>query len=261
MCSQKKTFTILWDTLSPTPPTWQPDRLTDLAEPVQRYLKHAIAEPLLSSATVEPPLASAVRLKMHGEIKLKGWQPFQAQQVICWQQGMIWQATVWMKGVPICGWDQLVKGEGAMQWKLLGLFPIMTASGSDITRSAVGRMQGEYVWLPSAFLHRDVKWNPPTDDPNNTHISTDLTLLSETTHLDLRIGQSGQLQDACFNRWGDPGELNPHYEKFGVVVEEERMFSGYTIPSQIRAGWYFGSSRFESKGEFFRATIDQAIYQ
>ncbi|MGB7084987.1 MAG: DUF6544 family protein [Phormidesmis sp.] len=249
MAGQKVSLSALWQSAPQGSQTFQLGSIAELCEPTRRYLTHAIAP--------FTPLAHAVRLKMHGEIKLKGWQPFQAQQVICWQQGMLWQATVWMKGLPIFGWDRLVNGEGAMQWKLLGLFPVMKASGSDITRSAVGRMQGEYVWLPSAFLHSAVHWSTP----NDAHACTDFTLLNETTHLELTIAQSGQLQEACFKRWGNPDDRTPHYENFGIYVEDERTFSGYTIPTRIRAGWYFGSSRFESEGEFFRATVDQAVYR
>jgi hypothetical protein len=48
---------------------------------------------------------------------------------------------------------------------------------------------------------------------------------------------------------------------FGGILEEEGTFCGYTIPTRLRIGWYFGSERFESEGEFFRATIDDAIYR
>jgi hypothetical protein len=37
--------------------------------------------------------------------------------------------------------------------------------------------------------------------------------------------------------------------------------SCYTIPTRVRVGWYFGTSRFESEGEFFRATIEDAIFR
>lgn len=33
-------------------------------------------------------------------------------------------------------------------------------------------------------------------------------------------------------------------------------FDGLTIPTEYRVGWYFGSDRFESEGEFFRCTLD-----
>ena len=224
---------------------------------VKRYFEHAI--------TAETKLATAVRLKMHGEIKLKGWYNFQAEQVICAHQGMVWQATVWMNGLPIFGWDRLIAGNGAMQWKLLGLLPVVKSKGPDVTRSAVGRMQGEYVWLPSALLSSSVRWQASDD----THACAELTLLEETTRLNLTLSSSGGVQAAYFQRWGDPEESTPHYENFGVLVEEEKAFGGYTIPTRIRAGWYFDNAaqagkpgpRFVEKGEFFRATIDRAIYR
>jgi len=63
---------------------------------------------------------------------------------------MIWSATVRMHAMPIGGFDRLVDDEGAMRWKLFGIIPIVTASGPDITRSAMGRVVAESVWLPSA---------------------------------------------------------------------------------------------------------------
>ncbi|WP_408648826.1 DUF6920 family protein [Tumidithrix elongata] len=54
---------------------FRPDEFSDRLETVRRYLEHAIAP--------ETKLASAVRLRMHGEIKLKDWLPFKAEQVIC----------------------------------------------------------------------------------------------------------------------------------------------------------------------------------
>jgi NAD(P)-dependent dehydrogenase (short-subunit alcohol dehydrogenase family) len=48
--------------------------------------------------------------------------------------------------------------EGAMRWKLLGIIPIMTASGTETTRSAAGRVMAESVWLPSSLCRDDVAW-------------------------------------------------------------------------------------------------------
>ncbi|NJM97732.1 MAG: hypothetical protein HC800_11735 [Phormidesmis sp. RL_2_1] len=255
--SQKISLNRLWQSAPQAEQFFQPADLLHLPDNVvRRYLKHAIASQEMAIAP-KTTLATAVRLKMHGEIKLKGWRWFRAEQVICYRRGMIWQATVRMNGLPIIGWDRLVEGQGAMQWKLLGLLPVMQAQGSDITRSAIGRMQGEYVWLPSALLDTAVQWQALDD----THACAELTLLGETTPLHLSIGETGQLQQGCFKRWGDPEGKGFRYENFGVIVEKEGTFSGYTIPTELRAGWYFGSDRFESEGEFFRATIDEAVYQ
>lgn len=140
----------LWDSAISKDRVFHPDEFSHLPEAARRYLEHAIAP--------GTAIASAVRLLMHGEIKLKKWIPFKAEQVICWERGLIWSATAWMNGLPIWGSDRIVDGVGAMQWKLLGLFPVMTGTGSDITRSAVGRLQTESTCLPSVFCGDDVSW-------------------------------------------------------------------------------------------------------
>jgi hypothetical protein len=38
-------------------------------------------------------------------------------------------------------------------------------------------------------------------------------------------------------------------------------FGEYTIPTRLLLGWFFGSDRFESEGEFFRCSINNAIYR
>jgi len=124
----------LWDSATPTELVFNPDRLSHLPEAARRYLDHAIAP--------ETKIAAAVRLKMHGEIKLKKWIPFTAEQVICWQHGLIWSATAWMNNfLPIVGSDRIIDGIGAMQWKMLGLFSVMIANGADITKSVVASNQ------------------------------------------------------------------------------------------------------------------------
>lgn len=239
----------LWNSVEPTQQVFEPEQFAHLPEAGQRYLKYAIAP--------GTKLARAVRLRMHGEIKLKQWQPFQAQEVISLKQGMIWKATAWFKGLPIKGWDRVVEGEGAMQWKLLGLIPVMSASGADVTRSAIGRMQGECIWLPSVFCQPHVKWTALDD----CQAQAQLTLWGETTQLTFTVNETGQLRQFSFERWGNPEGAEHHYVNFGGYLEEESTFSGYTIPTQLRAGWYFDSTQFESAGEFFRATIDEAVYQ
>ncbi|HEY2290488.1 MAG TPA: DUF6544 family protein [Thermoanaerobaculia bacterium] len=62
--STQPTLDDLWNSALPATRTFDPAALAHLPEPARRYLTHAIAP--------GTPLASAVRLKMHGEIKLKG---------------------------------------------------------------------------------------------------------------------------------------------------------------------------------------------
>ncbi len=107
----------LWTSVSPGKRVFRPGQLPGLPDAAWHYLRHAIAP--------GAPLTSAVRLRMHGEIKLRRWLPFIAEQVIHWGHG-IWNATARMNGMLIRGFDRLVNGEGAMRWKLLGMIPVMT---------------------------------------------------------------------------------------------------------------------------------------
>lgn len=139
-----------WNSAKPTHETFDPTKLGVLPVGARQYLQHAIC--------AGTPLATAVRFRMHGEIKLKGWSAFEAEEVINWDQGFIWQAKMTMRGLHIRGEDTVTHGKGAMRWKLLGVVPLVNASGPDITRSAAGRMNVESLRLPSVLAYRHVSW-------------------------------------------------------------------------------------------------------
>jgi hypothetical protein len=170
---------------------------------------------------------------MHGEIKLGRWLPFTAEQVIHWGQGMIWNATVRMNAMSIRGFDQLVNGEGAMRWKLFGIVPVMRASGPDITRSAAGRVMAESVWLPSVLCGDEVKWTAQ----DAFHPLASLTVQGEAGEPALNIDNNGGIKLLTLPRWGNPGGTEFRYVDFGGVVEEERRFGAYTIPTRLRVGY------------------------
>lgn len=235
------------DLWSDTAPQSLVDRAS-LPEAVRRYFDHAISP----SASI----AAAVWLKMRGTMKLKTWCPFTAEQVIRPSRGMIWEAKTKMGGLPVSGFDRLVDGKGAMCWKILGLIPVMRAEDDNVTRSAAARMFGELTWLPSALLANPVNWTET--DPS--HIRAESVVAGQDVDLDLEIRPDGGVINASFSRWGNPrGTFEAG--RFGVVVEEEQTFAGFTMPSKVRAGWLFGSDVFESEGVFFRATIESAEFR
>jgi hypothetical protein len=222
--------------------------LDALPELAARYARRAIAP-----AT---PLASAVRLSMHGEIKLKRWRTFRAEQVIRWDRGMIWQASVRMGLLPVRGSDRVVDGVGSMRWKLLGLLPVVTGAGPDITRSTIGRLLIETVWLPSVQVQHGA-W----EAIDQRRVGVTLSTQGHQARLVLGLGEDGRLRDVSCPRWGDPDESGRfRLAEFGGLVEDEATVSGYTIPSRLRVGWHYGTDRFE-EGEFFRVTLDSAAFR
>lgn len=238
-----------WEAAPSAMESFRPEQRTDLPAPARRYLEHAIAP--------GTALAQTVRLTMHGEIKLRGWLPFEAEQVIRWDRGMIWKASVRMFGLPIRGTDRLVDGVGAQRWKLLGLIPVMSASGPDISRSTAGRLAAETVWLPSVLAGEDVAWTALDAHCVLAH----LAVQGHPVDLTLTVGDEGQLEAVKLPRWGNPNDGPFREVDFGGLVEEERTIDGYTVPTRLRIGWYLGSERFGAEGEFFRVTVDRVTFR
>lgn len=240
----------LWDSASgPADHRFHAAQIAHLPRAAQGYLEHSIAPGTY--------LASAVRLRMHGEIKLRRWLPFSAEQVIAWDRGMIWRATIRLSGLPITGYDRLVDGIGTLRWRLLGVIPVMSAGGPHITRSAAGRLAAESVWLPSVLCAQKVRWTAEGE----SHVWAAVEAAGHHANLGLTTDHSGRLLALQLLRWGNPEGDEFHDVAFGGVVEEERAFQGYTIPRRLRIGWYYGTDRFENDGEFFRVTVDEATYR
>jgi hypothetical protein len=210
-----------------------------LPEPVRRYFEAAIAP--------GTPLATAAVLRMRGRLKLgRRWLPFRARQVLAPHRGFVWAARV---GGLITGSDRYAGGTGEMDWRLLGLVPLVHAGGEDISRSAAGRGAAESVWVPTTLLPRfGVAWSA-TD---THHIAARYALDATDVEVHLTLDDRGQVQSIAFDRWGDPDEAGTwgRYPA-GMEVTRTSTFEGLTIPSAGRFGWFFGTERWP-EGEFFR---------
>jgi hypothetical protein len=239
----------LWNAPNRPAPVFDPVDLHALPLAAQRLLRSAIA--------LGTRLRSRVRLRMHGEIKLKTWLPFTAEEVIAWPHGFLWGATVRQNGLPIRGFDGFVDGVGAQQWKLFGLLSVVSADGPDITRSAAGRLAAEALWLPSILCGHDVVWAALDEH----HPRARLAIAGETVEPSFEIDDDGRVRSVVIQRWGDPEKAGFGYHAFGGFVEQRSTFEGFTIPTHLRIGYHVGTDRFASHGEFIRIAIDDAIYR
>jgi hypothetical protein len=212
--------------------------LDGLPDPVCRYLRAAIAP--------GTPLAAAARFRMHGQIKLGRWLPFQAEELLAPHHGFHWAARA--AGV-VGGFDRYADGQGQMRWRLLGLLPVMRADGPDLSRSAAGRVAGEAMWVPTALLPRfGVVWSAADDH----HLTARWQLDTHEVALDLVIDDRGRLRESVFQRWGDPdrtGTFDLH--PCGGEVTAYASFGGVSVPGAGRAGWFYGTDRW-MEGKFFR---------
>jgi hypothetical protein len=243
----------IWKTLEPemlSAEQFSKDMIASQPEPVQRYFLHAIQP--------GTPLAASVHLTMRGTMRLApnpAWMPLQAEELLS-ARGFVWKATAGQGILQMRGADYYATQTGRMRFALWGLIPIVNAQNPETMRSAIGRLAGESFWLPSILLpHRGVSWQAI-----DTHtIQASLKFDNEPITLTFVIDAQGRLLRSSFLRWGNQTE-DQHYTAipFGGEYAAERTFGGYTIPSQMGAGWWFDTDRYF---EFFRVTIDQADFQ
>lgn len=244
----------LWQELQRPAQTavFDPASIEGLPAPAQRYLRRAIAP--------GTPLARSVQLEMHGAMRLSPGaevMPMQAEQVLAPPSGFVWKARVAKGPMRIEGFDAYGHGEGALRWWLLGLVPVVNASGPDVTRSAAGRLAGEAVLVPSTLLPQEgAVWEAVDDTTARVRLSVD----DVPSKITLTVDEEGRLRRVSLMRWReDAGNGTPGYVRFDVDEwGNERTFGGYTIQTAFRAGWRLGES---DEFPFFYATVDSATYR
>lgn len=225
--------------------TFDPDQTAHLPIHVRKWLSHAVRE--------GAPLARVAWFRMRGQIRIGTWRSFTATQVLAPGIGFIWAATARVGGLPVSGYDKYFHGMGEMAWRIGGLIPVMTAQNPDITTSAVGRLAAESALLPTTFQR--AQWS---DHSSGAEAVWCIDNNRETVQLD--IDDAGRLRGVLMQRWGNPtGQPFGRYS-FGVDFESESEFDGITIPTKVRAGWHWHTDR-QSEGEFFRATITDAVFR
>lgn len=223
--------------------------IATLPEPVQRYFLHAIAP--------GTPLANTVTLTMSGQFRLaqdKPWLPMHAQERLT-RKGFVWKANIGSGLTQFQGADYYVDGIGRMQFALLGVIPVVQMQSPDTARSAIGRLAAELMWLPSALLpQHGVDWSAIDDHTIQAHLSVD----NEPVTLTFVIDANGKLLESSALRWGDQTpDRHWAFIPMGGKCDAERTFGGFTIPSQVGAGWWFGSAQYF---EFFQGTIEHAEF-
>lgn len=242
----------IWRSLesTPSPQYFTPEMVSALPPPARRYFLHAI----------EPgtPLASSVHLKMRGTFRLKkdaAWMQMQAEEIIAVLKGFVWKATIQQGFFKLVGADSYANQSVHMRFSLWGIIPLVNAKSPDIAKSAIARLALESIWLPSALLpQQGVNWEMVDDRT----VKASLEIDGEPITLTLVVDTEGRLLEVSMLRWSDQAERGVfRYIPCGGTVQAEQTFGGFTIPSQMSAGYWFGTERY---WDFFRATIESAQF-
>lgn len=219
----------------------------DLPEPARRFLHNAVPSGEVG--------VTSIVLDMEGEIKLKGWMPFRARQILHPDLGFVWNATVGRPPLQFKGGDCYWRRRGSLEFRLWGLIPVVRAAGSDIDRSAAGRLAAETaVWAPQALQPgAGVTWT--AIDEHRATVTR--TVGNEPITVTLAIDPGGQIDEVVMQRWGDPDSSEFGLHPFGASITDTGRFAGVTIATAGTVGWHFGTDR-QSDGEFFRFRITDA---
>lgn len=215
--------------------------IAGLPAPAQRYFRHAIQPGAV--------LATQARLKLRSCVKVRKTDPdapfrtYRISQILTAGHG-IW-GSGWTEGraIPRSVSFWYTRDGAAGRDAILDLYTVRRNAGPVYSKLLKSRYLYELTLLPSALLpQRGAIWQALDDERTQVVVSLD----GETMTLELRIGPNGRLLEVTAERWGSVG--NPgatfSYIPFGMVVDEEQTFGGYTIPTRLRGGWWYRTDRY-----------------
>jgi hypothetical protein len=212
---------------------------------VRRWFLHAIRP--------GTPLATHADLVLSGALRWdrdQEWRAFHARESIAPPHRLAWSAWVQRGLLWTLEEERYALGAGTARRALYGFISGRGREGPDLSRSLLGRLILESIWLPATLLpQRGVVWEQNGEDS----IRAQHTLRTGATVLDLRVEPDGRLLEASMDRWGpDPAGIWQTM-RFGMRVEDECPFAGFTIPSEFSAGWGYGTSDYQ---ESVRLRVD-----
>lgn len=241
----------IWQTLEQTPAddrVFTEAMVADLPDPAKRYFLHAIQ--------LGTPLATRLYWRYDAQLKPGAnlpQMPLEAEQILVKERGFVWKARAHLGPLVVTATDHYLDGEGRMRIALFGLVPFVNATGPDLSKSAMGRMLIEGMALPSAFLPGP---NVDIEGIDASRFTVTTRLHGETTPITVTVDQGGRPTKVTMLRWGNLTE-DGHFQHipYGVIVSGDGTFGGYTIPTQLAGGWWYGTERYS---EDMRLTVDWA---
>jgi hypothetical protein len=223
------------------PASLQEEQLSQLPPPARRYLRRALPP--------AGPFATGVEVRMDELIKKDKTVPdspflrYEIHETLCLGQGMLGEGRSF--GGPLLQnaafW--YVQGESGRREALFDLVPLQVPSSPDITKMLCARALYDLVWLPAALLPGSgAKWRPVDDERAEVEVSLD----GETMTLRLTVDPEGYLREVFAMRFGSVGTENHRFQPipYGMLVDRSQTVEGYTLPVEMRGGWWYGTDRY-----------------
>lgn len=222
--------------------------LANLPEPVQKWLE--------SVHIIGKEKTTTVRLKQKGLMRIKedgSWMTAQAEQYFRTDEpGFVWVANVQMAPLlHFSGMDKYQEGKGKMSIKVLSLFSVVEAKGSEIDESTLLRYLAEMQWFPTAALNSYIKW----DSINANSARATMSYKGITASGVFSFNENGDLISFKAKRYKE-GNGKYVLTDWGGVNKKFKEFNGIRIPTKSDIIWY------ERTGEFnwFQLEVTEVEY-
>ncbi|MGI5836597.1 MAG: DUF6544 family protein [Chloroflexota bacterium] len=227
------------------------EMVADLPDPAKRFFLHSIRPGMR--------IPSKFHWGYSGELKPGKelpWLSLKAEQILVKDVGFMWKARAGKGPLQVTAADHYLEGEGRMRISLFGLIPIINATDADISRSALGRLVVENISIPGAFLPSD---NVQIEGIDQDRFQVTVSLQGETIPITITVDEEGRAKEFTMQRWGDQTDDGSYrYIPYGGTISGEQTFEGYTIPSKLAIGWWYGTERYE---EAIRFEVDWAEFE
>jgi hypothetical protein len=222
------------------------DMLTDLPEPVQRYLRR--------SGVVGNTIPRTVRLKQTGRFRTgrdQPWMTFTADEFYTADEpSFLWDATFKMKGLPILRVrDSYDGGHGRMLGALGGLVPVVDGHGDGIDQGSMMRYLQEVVWFPAAFLSERIAFAPIDDATAEVTFTDGGRSVSGVLHID----DDGKITNFVAERFHND---QVGYATWTTPMTDFGEFEGLLLPVRGKGVWGLPDGEFE----YIDVTVTQLEY-
>ena len=208
-------------------------------------LPESVASWLRFSQVVGKDKIKTVRLKQIGLMKTKpeqsGMETTAEQYFNTQDPAFIWKTRVnMMPGLYFAGEDKYYDGKGKMLIKVLSLFPVVDATGSEMDQGTLTRYLGEIVWFPTAALSEYIKWEAIDKNTAKATMNYKGTEASAV----FNFTDSGKVKSFQCKRYYS-GQDGYSLENYYAPVWDYKEFAGIKIPTKAKAIWRLDSGDFE----------------
>ena len=221
-----------------------------LPEPVQRYLRYA--------QVLGKPRVRCAKVRQKGLMRTnpgQRWMPVEAVQysTLAGPLSRTWYARIKLGPLTLLnGYDRYDNGAGSMLIRLLSMFPVVNARGSEIDMSALIVFINDMVMWPTAFLSDYIHWE--AIDSMSAHARVNLH--GKQFSAVLRFNEDDELVDFITeDRYRSVGKGQVQ-NKWSTPLRRYREVNGLRIPTEGEAVWHLTEGEFP----YIQATIGEVRY-